>query len=215
MAIIQEKERAQVREMLAELASPVTLLVFTQAIECPFCAETRQLVEELAQLSDQVSVQVYDFEADAEQVKRYAIERIPAVAVVQGERDDGIRFYGIPSGYEFGALLDDILDVAKGEAELGTKTKESLSKLADSVSIQVLTAPTCPICPHMVRTAHKLAIASELIRADAIDMVEFPFLGNKYDAQGVPLTVINDATRIEGLVPEGKLMAEILKTVAG
>ena len=58
--------------------------------------------------------------------------------------------------------------------------------------------------------AHQLAIASDLVRADAVEAIEFPHLANKYQVYGVPLTVINERVRVEGAVPEARLMQELL-----
>ena len=62
--------------------------------------------------------------------------------------------------------------------------------------------------------AHKLAIESEHIRADMVEAVEFPHLANKYQVFGVPLTVINETTRVEGMVPESALVEALLKAVS-
>jgi hypothetical protein len=51
-------------------------------------------------LSEKIELKVYDFVSDGEQAKSYRIERIPATAVT-GEKDYGIRFYGLTAGYEF------------------------------------------------------------------------------------------------------------------
>ncbi len=61
--------------------------------------------------------------------------------------------------------------------------------------------------------AHKLAIASDHIRADSVEAVEFPHLANKYAVYGVPLTVINETIRVEGAVPEAHLVQELMKVV--
>lgn len=61
--------------------------------------------------------------------------------------------------------------------------------------------------------AHKLAIASDRIRADMVEAIEFPHLANKYQVYGVPLTVINETIRVEGAVPEGRLVQEVLRVM--
>ncbi len=64
MALLNDKIRNDVRTILTEVKNPVTFKVFTQAFECQYCEETRELVEEVAALSDKLSVEVYDFEKD-------------------------------------------------------------------------------------------------------------------------------------------------------
>jgi predicted DsbA family dithiol-disulfide isomerase len=60
-----------------------------------------------------------------------------------------------------------------------------------------------------VRLAHKLAIASDRVRADAVEAMEFPHLAIKYNVRGVPRIVINETIHIEGAVPEPMLMAQL------
>ncbi len=55
-----------------------------------------------------------------------------------------------------------------------------------------------------------MAIESDLVTADAIEAIEFPQLSIKYRVQGVPRTVANETIVIEGLVPEGRLIKEIV-----
>jgi len=141
MSFIQDKDRTVVQTRFEELDHPVKLINFTQDTECMYCTETRQLMEKIAGLSDKVSLEVYDFVNDKEPVKMYSIDKIPATVVV-GERDYGIRFYGIPSGYEFGTLIEDIIMVSKGDSGLEQQTRETLATLAEPVHLQVFVTPT-------------------------------------------------------------------------
>jgi predicted DsbA family dithiol-disulfide isomerase len=59
--------------------------------------------------------------------------------------------------------------------------------------------------------AHQLAVESDLITADMVEVMEFPHLANKYQVMGVPRTVIDETIHIEGAVPEPMLMAEFAK----
>ena len=218
MTLISEKDAEHLRsEFEANLSSPVKLVMFTQTIECQFCLETRQIVEEVAALSDKITVDVYDFVTDKPTAELYGVDKIPAIAIVRmedGEETDyGIRFYGIPSGYEFTSIIEDILDVSSGDSGLQPKTKEAVAGIADAVHLQVFVTPTCPYCTQAVRLAHKLAMESELITADMVEAIEFPHLANKYHVHGVPRTVINESMHQEGAVPEPMLLAKILEAV--
>jgi glutaredoxin-like protein len=144
MPLLNDKIQKEVRKALQNMAGPVKLVMFTQssdALECEMCAETRALVEEVAALSDQLSAEVHDFLDDKAVAEQYQVDKIPAIAVV-GAKDYGIRFYGIPSGYEFSSLMDDIVTVSKGESGLSAATKAAVAKLAQPVHIQVYVTPT-------------------------------------------------------------------------
>jgi glutaredoxin-like protein len=127
--------------MLADVKNPVTFKVFTQEFECQYCKETRELVGEVAGLSPRLAVEVYDFVKDKAVADSLGIDKIPAVAIV-GAKDYGIRLYGIPAGYEFGTLIEDIKLVSGGESHLSAKTKETVSKLKKPVRLQVFITPT-------------------------------------------------------------------------
>jgi glutaredoxin-like protein len=213
MPLLDDKTREQVAAELAEIEDPVKLVVFTQTFECQYCAETRQLCEEIAELSDQISVEVYNFVGDKERAEEYGIDKIPAIAVI-GAQDYGVRYYGIPSGYEFMSLLDSLKTVSAGEVELMPETLAFLDELEDPLHIQVFVTPTCPYCPRAVMLAHHLAIASDLVTADMVEAIEFPHLSQKYSVMGVPRSVINETVHQEGAAPEPMLLERLKEAVA-
>lgn len=220
MALLNDKVQQQVREALAAMTAPVKVVIFTQgeggALECEMCTETRQIVDEVAAQSDKISVEVRDFVGDAELAQRYGIDKIPAMAILRdGDQpiDYGIRLYGVPSGYEFSTLIEDLLMVSRGEHGLSAATVKELERLLEPVRIQVYVTPTCPYCPRAVVLAHRLAMASPLITADMVESMEFPQLANKYQVYGVPRTVINDVVHIEGAVPEAHLVENLMKVL--
>jgi len=208
LMLIKEKDRAVIREMFEALVQPVKLVVFTQGPvhlpgerPCEYCEQVVQLAKELGELTDKLEVEVVNFHTDKERVKEYGIQRIPAIAVV-GNVDYGIRYYGIPGGFEFATLLEAIIDVSRGSADLADETLEKLSRIDSPVHIQVFVTPTCPYCPSAVRLAHQFAMVNEHITADMVEAQEFPELSRRYGVYGVPRTVINEETHIEGAVPE-------------
>lgn len=212
MTMLKEKDRQTIQGWFEKLRDPVRLVLFTQENECEYCQETRGMAEEIAALSDKISLEVYDLVADEAQAKQYGIDKIPAIAIV-GAQDYGVRFYGFPGGYEFTTFVEDMIDVSTGEHGLSEATLQALAQLTTPVHMQVFVTPTCPYCPRGVRLAHKMAIASPLIRADMVEAIEFPHLANRYQVYGVPLTVINDTVRVEGAVPEARLVQELRRAV--
>ena len=141
MGLLQESDREAVRERFSELQNDVKIINFTQTIECTYCSETRSLLEEVAGLSDKISLDVYNFITDEEKVKEFNIDKIPAT-VIMGEKDYGIRYYGIPSGYEFSSLLGDISMISSGDSGLTQETKDQLRSLTVPMHLQVYVTPT-------------------------------------------------------------------------
>ncbi len=216
MPLLSEQDAAAVRGQFEEaLTRPVKMVMFTQEFECMYCRETRQIIEELEALSPLLTVEIYDFVADKELADQYGVDKIPAiVALTAGEDgeedvDYGIRFYGIPSGYEFMSLLDAIKLVGGGELNLSQATLDKLATLEEPLHFQVFVTPTCPYCPRAVILAHQLAFASAKVTADMVEATEFPHLSNKYNVMGVPRTVINEDIHIEGAVPEPMLVSRL------
>jgi glutaredoxin-like protein len=209
MALISEQHKKHVRQELASLQNPVRILVFTQEMECQFCREARSLAEEIAELSDKISVEVYDFMKDARKAEEHRIDKVPALALI-GKRDYGIRYYGIPAGYEFGTFLKDLRIVSKGATDISEKSRTKLASVSSPVHIQVFVTPTCPYCPMAVSLAHQFAVESPQVRADMIDVTEFPYLGQKYAVTGVPKVVINERVEFTGLLPEDQFLQHII-----
>ena len=217
MAILTAPQQKQLRDVFGVLPRAVTLLLFVNTDEqaaSVACQKTRDLMDELAGLSDEkVRLEVHDLAQQPPEATLYGIDKAPALVVLgddSGRRDFGIRFYGSPNGYEFATLIEDIRMASRGTTSLAPSTVDALSHLTAPLHLQVFVTPTCPYCPRAVLLAHQMAMASDWITADAVDATEFPDLADHYHVQGVPRTVINEAVHIEGAVPEAALMAELI-----
>ena len=214
MALIPQKERDILTKQFNEkLVNEVRLVVFSQEVPCLFCKETELVATELAEISPKIKVERYDFVKDMMKAKELRIDKIPAIAVI-GKKDYGVRFYGIPSGYEFNSLVGAILDVSRAESGLSQKTKDALKLIDNSVHIQVFVTPTCPLCPAAVRLAHRLAIESDMIWADMVESTEFVPLAQKYAVTGVPKIVINEKFEFNGALPEDLFVMHVMHALS-
>ena len=209
MAILSEKVRQEVEHILEGLKGGVKLVVFTQEFECSTCENNRMLMEELAALSSNVRLEVLDFVRDKEKAELYKLDKIPAT-VVEGKEDYGIRFYGVPGGYEFASLIHAIIMVSSGSSTRSTTTKERLKRLSKPVHIQVFVTLTCPYCPEVVQLAHEMALESPLITSDMVNAAEFPHLTHKYNIFVVPKTIINETIQFAGAVSESEFLKHVL-----
>ena len=218
----KEVVEATKKKFSEELENSITLIFFTQepsrlivpehlkGQECLYCKETRQLLQEVSALSEKIKLNIYDFEGDKEKVDEYGIDKIPAT-IILNEKDYGIRFFGIPSGYEYASLIETIVDVSKGKTGLSQKTKEALKGVDRNIHIQVFVTPTCPYCAMAVRLGHQFALESSFIKSEMVESTEFPHLAQKYNVFGVPKTIINETVFIEGAVPEDTFLEQVLK----
>jgi len=202
------KERIK-KELEDKMKNSVKIIVFTQEVECQFCAKTRQLVEELAALNDKIEAKIYDFVADSETAKKYGVNMVPAIAIL-GKKDYGIRFYGIPYGYEFQTLMETIINISRGKTDFSEKVKKKLEEMSVPIHIKVFVTLTCPYCPMVASIANKFAVENDLTRVDVVDVSEFPHLAQKYGVMGVPKTVINERIEFVGAVPEDIFLEHVL-----
>ena len=198
--VLKESDKETIGKKFVGLEDDVELIVFSQELECQFCKETREMTLELGALSKKIKVKIFDFVNDGDEVLKYNIKKIPAIAIA-GKIDYGIRYYGLPEGYELPVMIDTIIDVSKGKTKLSDAIKTQLSEITKSVHLQVFVSPTCPYCPKAAKTAHQFAIENENIRSDIIEIVEFPYMVQRYSVMSVPHIVINNDTSFIGAHP--------------
>jgi len=141
MGIIKEKDREQLIKLLMPLVNKVKVIMFTQEFECDYCRVGREILDELSGLSDRILLEVHDFVKEADLAKSYGVDKIPAT-VLLGDRDYGIRFYGVPAGYEFTTLIEDIINISRRDTGLSEDTLKELTKIDRPVHIQVMISPT-------------------------------------------------------------------------
>lgn len=202
MSLIPDDKKISIQSELKEkMLDPVKIVMFTQEVECRFCSDTRQLLQELAKLTDKLDVVVYDFLINSDKAKQYGVDKIPAL-VILGKKDYGVRIYGMPYGYELQTLIDAVVNISRGKTDLSDKTKDIIADINSPVHIQVFVTLTCPHCAVAASIAHKLAIESDMIRADVIDATEFPHLAQRYSVMGVPKVVINEKVEFVGAFNE-------------
>lgn len=214
MAFIDENLRTDVMNVMSRLGGEVSLILFTEKDNCTYCGETKELLGEIVALSDKLNLEVRDIGTDREVADHFVVDKAPGL-VVMGEKDHGIRFYGIPSGFEFGTLLEVIRLVSNDDPELDDSVLEKLEKLDGPVHLQVFVTPTCPYCPASVVTAHKLAMASDRVTGDMVEATEFPELSQRHMVMSVPRTILNDEKGIDGALPESYLIDWILSEGTG
>lgn len=142
MPILQTKDQEAVRKEFERLTGPVTLVVFSQElVAADLCRQNEHLMKEVAALSDKITVQVLNPQIDRERAEAYGVTDVP-LTIVEGARDYGICFLGIPAGYEFSNLIDAIIATSRGESGLSEATKATLATLPGEVEIKVFSTPT-------------------------------------------------------------------------
>jgi len=151
MALISDKDREAIQKHFEEqLESNVQITMFTERSSpiiipgkevCETCDQTQELLEEVAATSDKIALDVHEIGESREKAAELGIDRVPAF-VVSGAGKGRVRFFGIPSGYEFSAFIEDLVDVSRGSTDLSADTRGYIQSLNQDVNIKVFTTPT-------------------------------------------------------------------------
>ncbi len=158
MAFISDADRPLLEQRFREqLPSVVTLQLFTTTRfglyipgreECVTCSDAEALLTEVADLSPQLTLTKHDLHAEAELAAAAGVDKVPALVLrgADGQPDGRVRFFGLPSGYEFATLVDSIIAVSQGTPSLSAAALERLqTALADTderLHLQVFVTPT-------------------------------------------------------------------------
>ncbi len=137
------------RRFAADLDAPVKLLLFLPATggltlpgeDWQIAEYTRQILKEVALLSDKIQVEEYGLLSHADVAQRYNVHLVPAI-VFLGREDYGVRYLGLPAGYEFVTLLETIIAVSRGRGEVSEATRSVLAALPADAHLQVFVTPT-------------------------------------------------------------------------
>lgn len=147
--LLNENIKKQIQELFANLQNPVALLFFetSKPEDCQYCADTRQMLEEVSALSETIHLHIYDVDDDAETARQYHVDGAPGIVIAGQDAtgafiDYGIRFKGIPAGHEFTSLVNDIVLVSGRDANLNADTRAFLRDLKKPVHLQVFVTPT-------------------------------------------------------------------------
>ena len=141
MGLLRDSDVEEIRTRLAEMVSPVKLVHFTQELNLEYGRQTQELLEELSAISDKLSLEKYNYLLDQEKAAEYGVDKVPATVIRNG-KDYGIRFFGLPAGYEFSAILDAILAVSKEDSGLQPESRAKLAELKEPVHLEVFSTPT-------------------------------------------------------------------------
>jgi len=145
----QEKIRGRFEQ---ELEADVRLVLFVEppgGLYIPGREEpqtgrqTQALMQELTELSDKLLLEVHNPKVDVELAQQHGIERSPALVIERAGWQGGkVRFFGLPSGYEFATLIEDVVDVSRSRTRLSDATRQALAELPAPVHLQVFVTPT-------------------------------------------------------------------------
>ena len=212
MSLLAEKDVKYLEELFGKELENKVKLIFFHDDDCEYCELEGQLLDEVQALSDKILVERYH--KDSEKGREYNVEFAPALIItLEDGKDRGVRFYGVPSGHEFGTLIQDIVLFGKNaKPQLSQETIDKLNQLDKQVKISVFVTPTCPYCPKAALTAHNMALASDKVTAEVVEAGEFFDLSDQFGVSSVPHIAINrDPEKFFiGAYPEPQFLQQVL-----
>jgi glutaredoxin-like protein len=220
-ALLSEEDRKYLVDLFEkELKGEVKILFFgsKKKEECEYCDLTEQILQELAETSNKITIESHDFDDEEALAKKYNVEMVPAILMLDSaDKDMRIRYYGIPSGYEFSSLIEDVIATSKnGTVELSPDTIKKLENIKEPLKLQVFVTPTCPYCPKAVLMAHKLAMQSPKITGEMIEANEFPDLSLQSTFYTFPHIIINEGEgEFVGALPEEAFVEQVINALKG
>lgn len=144
--LLNQQVVQQIGEAFAEVDHPVQILFFGSEENCEYCDQTQQLLSEVSEISDKVGLSIYDLKKDAAVAAQYKVDKAPAIVIASKDGDQivdlGVQFSGIPAGYEFSSLINDIIIASKRNSGLSAATREFLKTLTQPLLLQVFVTPT-------------------------------------------------------------------------
>ncbi len=212
MPLLKEKDRKFLQEEFAKnLKDEVKLVVFTSDQDCQYCSQTVQIAQELAELSDLIKVEVH--KVGDELSKKWGIEKAPVTVVTTNDSNANprIKYIGIPMGYEFSSLVEDIRRMSRRDPEIDGEVADKLKQVDEPITIRVFVTPTCPYCPRAVGVAHKFALANPNITGEMVEAIEFPEWADQWGVSSVPHIVVNDDVQFVGAYPEEQFIDYVLE----
>ena len=211
----QEKGRLK-RDFRKHLKGEVVLRLYTQrpsviavpGRDCRYCPQAQQLLEELAELSPGLKLEMVDFYAQPDTAREESIGRIPAIVLEAGSLRR-TRFFGLPLGYQLPVLIESIKSVSRGATRLSVNSRKQLRRFTRPVHLQVFVTPGSETSAGVALLAHAMAVEASQLTVDVIEIEEFPDLARRYGVRQVPMAVINEIATISGMVGEAELLERL------
>ena len=181
------------------------------------CQVTEQLFAELATISLKIILEWHDLDTPSGEQAAVAAninpEMLPAFQYKSAGLAGTSRYFGMPTGFEFGTLIETISDFSRSTTELSATTQQKIKAIDTPLEILIFVTPTCGYCPAAVRMANQAAMLNSNLSVAVIEANEFNDLANSYYVYGVPRTVINEKTGFDGAVSEAVFVTNLERAV--
>ncbi len=188
--------KAQLQAYLEKLAHPVELVASLD--DSAAAREMRELLEEIAGLSDKISYR--DDGADA---------RRPSFSVGRSGEAARIRFAGIPMGHEFTSLVLALLQSGGHPPKLDADTVDQIRALPATARFETYISLSCQNCPDVVQALNLLAVLNPRINHVMIDGALFQDEVTTRRIMAVPSVYLNGEPFAQGRLGVAEILAKL------
>lgn len=203
--LFDEAMMTQLNTVFARMANPLILKLYLD--ERPVSAELKGYMEELASVTDKLSVEVVSTGGEES-----AAAEAPCVRVCRGDGSwSGLAFHGVPGGHEFTSFVLGLYNAAGPGQPLDETVLAGVREIAEPKDIKVLVSLSCTMCPELVTAAQRLAAENDGITAQVYDLNHFPAIKDQYNVMSVPCLVINNGEKISFGKKNAAQVLELLK----
>jgi thioredoxin reductase (NADPH) len=197
-ALFDDAMLTQLNTVFARMAEPLVLKLHLDSR--PVSAELHNYMQELAKLTDKLTVEIQDNDHGA-----------PCVQVCRADgTPTGLAFHGVPGGHEFTSFILGLYNAAGPGQPLDADVRAAIHSLGQK-NMKVLVSLNCTMCPELVTAAQRIAAENKNITAEVFDINHFPELRETYNVMSVPCLILNDGEAVTFGKKNIRQLLDILK----
>lgn len=205
-ALLNDTLRSQLQGILARFENNISLVSIVDESNSK-SIELRDLVLDIADLSDKVTALIYKKGENPEMEDKVHANRFPIVAILNKDGEySGVKFHGVPGGHELNSFIIAMYNVAGPGQEISANVLNDIKSIDKKLNIKVAVSLSCHVCPDVVMAAQRIAIENPNIETEMLDLSNFPELKEKHKIMSVPAIIVNDSKVYFG----GKKLEEIV-----
>jgi alkyl hydroperoxide reductase subunit F len=194
--MLDQNLKTQLKGYLANIRQPIELVASTN--DSAKSREMMELLDEVAALSDQVSV----VRADDDQ-------RRPSFLIRRVGTDIGVRFAGVPMGHEFTSLVLALLQVGGHPSKLSQEVIAQVQALDGDYQFESYFSLTCQNCPDVVQALNLMSVLNPRIRHVAIEGGAFQDEVEARQIMSVPAIFLNGEPFAQGRMDVEQILAKL------
>ncbi|MGN0059058.1 MAG: FAD-dependent oxidoreductase [Coriobacteriales bacterium] len=185
--LFDEAMLTQLNTVFSHMENPLVLKLSLN--ELPVAETLRTYMEELAKLTDKLTVELVDDPQG---------DDLPKVEVFREDGTwTGLAYHGAPGGHEFTPFILGLYNASGPGQAVDEEDQAQIDAIDRPIDFKVIVGLTCTMCPELVTSVQRIATLSDKVTAQIYDVAHFPALQQRYDVMSVPCLVINDGERVE------------------